>query len=377
MNLTSIFEIEYIIKMTITTASTLKKLLILFLVCAGLYYAKAFLIPLSIGAVLATLFLPFSKWIEEKKISRGLAVTLCLITFLLAIGGIGTLLGWQVSELMGDFTLLKQKIIEKINTIQQFIFKKFDISVEKQWDLVKNNKSSIGGSLNFMIGSLAKIITNFILILVYIAGLLYYRSHIKKFLIKLSRPAQREEMEHVVYKATLVSQQYLVGLTKMIICLWIMYGFGFTIVGVKNALFFAVLCGLLEIIPFIGNITGTTITVLVAAVQGAGLPMLGGIVLTYGIVQFIQGWVLEPFIVGPQVKINPLFIIIALVVGELVWGIPGIFMAIPVIAMCKIVCDHIDSLKPYGFLIGEVGNVKRKSGVLHKAINWFKNKLKK
>jgi predicted PurR-regulated permease PerM len=358
--------------MTITTASTLKKLLILFLVCAGLYFAKAFLIPLSIGAILATLFLPFSRWMEEKKIPRGLAVTFCLITFLLAIGGIGTLLGWQVAELMSDFTLLKQKIIEKVNTVQQYIFTRFDISVKRQWDLVKNNKSSISDGLNFMLGSLAKIFTNFILILVYIAGLLYYRNHIKNFLIKLSRPAQREEMEQVIYKAAHVSQQYLLGLTKMIICLWIMYGFGFTIVGVKNALFFAVLCGLLEIIPFIGNITGTTITLLVAAVQGASFPMLGGIILTYGIVQFIQGWVLEPFIVGPQVKINPLFIIIALVLGELIWGIPGIFMAIPVIAMCKIVCDHIDSLKPYGFLIGEVKPAKSKSGLITKLMKWYK-----
>lgn len=362
--------------MTITTTTTLKKLLILFLVCAGLYFAKAFLIPLFIGAILATLFLPLCKWLEIKKIPRGLSVAICLLTFLMAIGGIGSLLGWQISELMSDFTLLKQKIIEKVNTIQQYIFTRFGISVEKQWDLVKNQKSSFSENLNFMLGSLAKILTNFILILVYIAGLLYYRNHIKIFFIKLSNPSQRGEMEHVVYKAAHVSQQYLLGLTKMIICLWIMYGFGFTLVGVKNALFFAVLCGLLEIIPFIGNITGTTITLLVAAVQGAGLPMLGGIVLTYGIIQFIQGWVLEPFIVGPQVKINPLFIIIALVVGELVWGIPGIFMAIPLIAMLKIVCDHIEPLKPYGFLMGEIETSKRKSGFIDKLNVWFKNKRK-
>lgn len=358
--------------MTITTASTLKKLLILFLVCAGLYFAKAFLIPLSIGAILATLFLPFCKWMEGRRVPRGLAVALCLLTLLLAIGGIGSLLGWQISELMSDLTLLKEKIIEKVNIIQQYIFNRFNISVEQQWDLIKKEQSSFSESLNFMIGSLAKILTNFILILVYIAGLLYYRNHIRNFLIKLSNPAQRDEMEQIIYKAAHVSQQYLVGLTKMIICLWIMYGFGFTLVGVKNALFFAVLCGLLEIIPFIGNITGTTITLLVAAVQGAGLPMLGGIVVTYGIIQFIQGWVLEPFIVGPQVKINPLFIIIALVIGELLWGIPGIFMAIPLIAMFKIVCDHIEPLKPFGYLIGEIETTKRSNGFINKIINRLK-----
>lgn len=97
-----------------------------------------------------------------------------------------------------------------------------------------------------------------------------------------------------------------------------------------------------------------TVTVLVALVNGADLAMVGGIVITYGVVQLIQGWVLEPLILGPQVKINPLFTIIALVLGEIVWGIPGIILAIPLTAIFKIVCDHIESLKPFGFLIGEI-----------------------
>ena len=165
-------------------------------------------------------------------------------------------------------------------------------------------------------------------------------------------------MEHLIYQATSISQHYLFGLSKMIVCLWIMYGIGFSILGVPNAIFFAILCGLLEIVPFIGNLTGTTLTILVAYVNGANLPMLGGIVIVYGVVQFIQGWVLEPLILGAQVKINPLFTIIALVLGELVWGIPGIILAIPLTAIFKIICDHIEALKPYGFLIGEIENKK-------------------
>jgi predicted PurR-regulated permease PerM len=100
--------------------------------------------------------------------------------------------------------------------------------------------------------------------------------------------------------------------------------------------------------------------------------MLIGIIVTYGIIQIIQGWVLEPLIVGSQVKINPLFTIIALVVGQLVWGLPGIFLAIPLIAMIKIICDHIEPLKPYGFLIGETNDVKNESFIAKKISNWFK-----
>lgn len=85
--------------------------------------------------------------------------------------------------------------------------------------------------------------------LVYVFVLLYYRGHIKKFLLKLSPPPQRHEMEKVIYRVAEVAQQYLLGLSKMIVCLWIMYSIAFSIVGVKNALFFAILCGLFGLQP--------------------------------------------------------------------------------------------------------------------------------
>jgi predicted PurR-regulated permease PerM len=357
--------------MTITTSSIIKKLLVLFLVFAGLHYAKEFLMPLAIGAVLATLFLPFCKWMEEKKVPRGLATFICLLVLLLVIGGISALIGWQISELVNDVALIKQKAGETADRIQQYVYSHFGITAEKQSQLLKDQQGSVTGFIHTMVGSLAYGFTSFILMLVYIFLLLYYHIHIKNFILKLSPTAQQSEMEQVIHSTTHVSQQYLLGLTKMIVCLWVMYSIGFSILGIKNAIFFAILCGLLEIVPFIGNITGTTITVLVAAVHGAGFPMLGGIVITYGVVQLIQGWVLEPLIVGPQVKINPLFTILALVLGELVWGIPGIVLAIPLTAMFKIICDHIEPLKPYGFLIGEIETVKAELGFIKKAKNWF------
>ncbi len=352
--------------MTTSSSSLIKKLLILFLVIVGLYYGRFFLIPLTIGAVMATLFLPFCKWMELKKMSRGLSSFTCLLIVVSFITGIGALLGWQISELTNDIVLIKERIGSMANDIQKYIFKNFDITLERQSQLLKSQRSSVNGIIPLMAGSLAYIFTNFFLTLVYIFGLLYYRGHIKLFLLKLSPPAQKHEMGKVIYSVAEVSQQYLFGLSKMILCLWIMYSIGFSVVGVKNAIFFAILCGLLEIVPFIGNITGTTVTVLISAVQGASLPMILGIIGTYGIIQFVQGWVLEPLIVGHQVKINPLFTIIALVIGELVWGIPGIFLAISLIAMFKIVSDHFEQLKPYGFLIGEVETPKGELGFIKK-----------
>lgn len=361
-------------KMAITNSSLIKKLFLLFLVFAGLYFAKDFLMPFVIGTVMATLFLPLCRWLEEKKTRRGLAATLCLLILISGLAGIAAMLGWQISELINDIALIKLRIIETSHRIQEYIFQHLGITLEKQTQILKKEQPSFTGIMQIMAGSLTSFFTNFILTLVYIFCLLYYRSHIKEFLLKLSPQSQKNEMEKIIYSVANVSQQYLLGLSKMIVLLWLMYGIGFSIIGVKNAIFFAVLCGLLEIVPFIGNITGTSITVLVAAVHGDSLPVLVAIVSVYLLVQFIQGWILEPLIVGSQVKINPLFTIISLIIGELVWGIPGIFLAIPIIAMFKIICDHIESMTPYGFLIGEIEMGKKESAIIEKIKNWYKNK---
>jgi predicted PurR-regulated permease PerM len=345
--------------MTISKSNIIKTLLILFLVFAGLHYAKEILMPLTIAGVLATLFFPFCKWMEGKNMPKGLAVLICVLILLIIIGGISVLLGWQISTLANDFPVIKQKSIAIIDRIQDYIFNHSDISAKEQFKIIKEEQPSYSNIIQSIVGSFTYILTNLLFTLVYLFCMLYYRSHLKQFILKITPSFDRVEMEQVIYNAALISQQYLVGLSKMIVCLWIMYSIGFSILGVKHALFFALLCGLLEIVPYVGNITGTLLTVFVSAGQGASVEIIGGIVFVYGSVQLIQGWLLEPLIVGHQVKINPFTTIIALVVGELVWGIPGIFLAIPIIAMIKIVCDHIESLKPYGFLIGPTESKKR------------------
>jgi len=312
--------------MTITSISTLRNLLILFLVFAGLHYAQDFLMPLAIAGVFATLFLPLTMWLELKKFPRGLAVFICLLVLLLVVGVIGALLGWQISELIKDIALIKQKGSEVINQLQQFILNHFGISIEQQSQVFKGQQLYYTDIIQRFAGSVTSILINFVLILAYIFCLLYYRGHIKQFVLKLTVAAHRTEMNEVLHTASRVSQQYLIGIAKMIVLLWIMYFIGFSIAGVNNVLFFAILCGLLEIIPYIGNITGTTLTVLVA---------------------------------------------------ELVWGIPGIFLAIPLVAMFKIVCDHNQSLKPYGFFIGVVASKKREHEITRKVRSWFRLRRQK
>jgi len=357
---------------TININSILKFLASIFLAIAGLIYAKTLLVPIVIGGVLATLFLPMSRRLERHRVSKFFAALLCILTLVCIIVFLGYLLGWQITELANDLGLIKEKALAIAADMQHFIFNHFGITLTEQTQIIKDQQDSVAWLIQYIAGSLASFITAFLLTLIYVFLLLFYRGHIKQFILQLSPESQRPEVEQLVMSAANVSQQYLLGLSKMIACLWILYSIGFSILGLKNAVFFAILCGFLEIVPFIGNITGTAITVLAAATQGADLGLMAGIIVTYAGVQLTQAWILGPLILGPQVSLNPLFTIVALVVGEMVWGIPGIILAIPLAAIFKIICDHITPLKPFGFLIGEIKTNREPPKVIKNFKNWVK-----
>lgn len=339
--------------MLTTNTTILKKLLTLVLIVGMLILAKAFLIPLSIGGIVAMLFLPLCNWLMRKRVPKGLAVFICLVILVLIIVTFTTVVGFKIAEILNDVALVKEKLLASFVEAQLYIFKHLGISISQQSQILQQEQPSIAAIVQAVFSSVSGLFANVSLVLIYFMFLLYYKGHIKQFIIMLVGKSEQAPTTELLQSITNVSQQYILGLCKMIVCLWILYGIGFSVLGVKNAIFFAILCGVLEVVPYVGNLTGSLLTLIVAAIHGASAPILFGIAAVYGSVQLFQGWVLEPLILGAQVKINALFTIIALVVGELLWGIAGIVLAIPLTAMLKIICDHITVLKPYGFLMGE------------------------
>ena len=314
------------------------------------------------------LFLPVSRWLERKGLVKGLAILICVLAFVSIVVGIVWLITWQVTDLTSDVGNIEKKVNEMIANLRRLINKNFGISPKQQDELLNSSKSSEGGMSSFVSGigsGMMSFVVDFILVLVYIFLFMYYRGHIKKFMLQLIPARQKGNAEEIISGIQKVSQQYLTGLGLMIVGLWIMYSIGFSIVGVQYPIFFAILCGLLEIVPFVGNLTGNLLAVLMVVIQGGGTGMIIGVLVTYGVVQFFQTYILEPLVVGAEVNINPLFTIIILVAGELVWGIPGMVLAIPLLGIVKIICDHIEPLKPYGFLIGQ--EKKKKTWLFSKA----------
>jgi predicted PurR-regulated permease PerM len=350
-------------------------LAILVLVVIILVYAKGFLVPLAFAGLLAMLLLPITRWLERKGVTRAIAVILSVLVLVAAFGLMILLIGWQVSDLSSDLSKAKAEFTSYIQQARAFVADKLGISKEQQREMLKKQQSSpagnAGGAVTNILFGIGGFLTDTVLVLVYIFLFLYFRHRIKNFVLKIVANREKGNVESIFSEAQQVTQKYLTGLAMMIVSLWVMYGIGFSIVGVKHAVFFAILCGVLEIVPFIGNLTGTALTIAMSLVQGGDTNLVIGILITYAIVQFIQTYLLEPLVVGAEVNINPLFTIIGLVAGEAIWGIPGMILAIPLIGVTKIICDHITMLKPYGYLLGQEKRPDSKFKL--KVKNWLKN----
>jgi predicted PurR-regulated permease PerM len=357
---------------------TINILLFFILSTAILYVGRDFLMPVALAAVLAMLFIPFSRWLEKTGANRGVAAFTCVLLLIMVTSGVLALLAWQMASFAEDMGQVKEQATKMMDQLRHFVSNSLGISPEQQDAMIEKQQSSGGGDSVKIVGSIMSglmgIAVNTILVLVYIFLFLLFRGHFKTFILMLVPATKKAETTTIIDKSSQVVQKYLSGLATMILLLWIMYGIGFSIVGVKHAFFFAVLCGLLEIVPFIGNITGTAATLLSSVAQGGGTQIIIGIIITYVLVQFIQTYIIEPLVVGAQVNINPVFSILSLVVAEMVWGIGGLVLATPLLGIVKIICDHVEPLKPYGFLLGSERKSKSSGGWMKRIKSWFKKR---
>ncbi len=352
-------------------------LLFLVLFIGILVLGREFFVPLALATILSMLLVGFSNWLERRGMKRGWSALIAVVSLLLFISLVLAFLTWQLKDFSSQLDEMQKRLVGFVDQVRTWLNSNIGISKNEQKKMVEQSQGGDTGAgkmaFNFASGVMG-ILVNTVLVTVYLYLLLFYRSHIKKSFVKIVPQGSENNAVEMVNESVNVSRQYLGGLAIMIVMLWVMYGIGFSIIGVKSAIFFAVLCGLLEIIPFIGNITGTVITILAVTAQGGDSKMLIGVVATYLVVQFIQTYLIEPLVVGKQVNINPLFTIMALVVGEMIWGIAGMVLAIPLLGMVKIVCDHIPSLQPYGYLIGGEEAEDGEPGLIDKIKSWFTRK---
>src|SRR5690606_17861233 len=157
-----------------------------------------------------------------------------------------------------------------------------------------------------------------------------------------------------------VAQSYISGLMIVIVIVSLLNSAGLLLLGVKYAIFFGVFASILTIIPYIGILIGAMLPALFTLATTGQLIDAVLVVLVFMAVQFMEGNFITPYVVGSKVSINPFAAIVALLVGGEIWGAAGMIMALPVIAMLKVIFDAYPPLEPLGFVLADIDGVKPK-----------------
>ncbi|WP_018478775.1 AI-2E family transporter [Pontibacter roseus] len=388
----------------------------------GLVQAKSFLAPLTVAALLAMVLLPMARWLEKKGLQRGWSAFLSVLLILLFFAGMAWVMALQLKSLSEDWPKLQKRLEPKLMQLQDFIEEKTGIAVQEQGILNKlplgdsgsqeqsqsasqepqqaqqqpqpqqqsqqpqeQQASSQGGG--GIIGSVLStagsflmqffgMMGTFLLTLIYVFFFLLYRSKFKKSILKFVPDDERDAARDIINKSTDVSKDYLLGRLILIAFLAVLYSIGLSLSGVQQAILISVLAAVLTLIPYIGNIIGYALAVGIAVFSGGGLTGAVGVTITFSVAQFVESYILEPYVVGEKVNINPVFTIIVVVLGGAVWGIIGMLIAIPVLGIAKVVFDHIPVLQPLGYLFGQegMGNDDSGDGFFDKLKRWAMNK---
>jgi len=329
----------------------------LFVLFTILYIAQLIIIPLVFATIIAIVLLPVVNFFVRKKVNRFIAITLSILLTYLFIIAIVALLYSQVSRFSESWPILVNKFTGFLNQTITWASGYFDINQQKIHEWILKTKGEVINTISSSIGQTITTIGSglvaMFLIPVYIFLILFYQPLILDFIRKLFGDDNKAQVSEIVTKTKSVIQHYLVGLVIEFVIIAILYSVTLLVLGIDYAIMLGIIAAMLNVIPYIGGFVGIALPMMIAIVtKSTGWYAVYVLVIFY-IIQLIDNHFIIPKIVASKVKINALFAIIVVLVGNALWGIPGMFLSIPLLAIVKLIFDHIEALKPWGFLLGD------------------------
>jgi len=332
-------------------------LISLALLATALYLGQGILVPLFFAILLSTLLLPVTNFLQRIRIPKVPAILLALCISLALIGGIIYLLSTQVANFLDDSRAIETRLNTLIHTLQSWINKTFHISTSKQIQYIKdtaeNMKDSGPGIVGQTVIGITEALSYLVFLPVYAFLLLYYKDLIKRFIVSVFQTAEKENVEDILHESRTIGQHYVLGLLTDMTVVFGLNAIGFLILGIQYPIFLALVAALLNLVPYIGMLIANVFCMLITLITSENLADVVWVAIILAVVQFIDNNFLMPMVVGNRVRINALVTIVGVVIGGALCGISGMFLAIPGIAVLKVIFDRVESLKPWGMLLGD------------------------
>lgn len=332
-------------------------LLAIGLLAAGVVLGRDIIIPILFAILLSTLLLPLVKFLHVKGCHKIVSILIPVVLTFISFAAILYLLSSQIMNFLDDAPALKERLVDLGNSLQRWVNEHLNIAVSKQNEYIENTVADIkekspqvvGKTLGSLTGSLAYVV----LLPIYTFLILYYRETIKIFIISVFKHGSEEDVRGVLLQSSVIAQKYVLGLLIETTIVFALNTAGFLIIGIKYAVFLALLAALLNLIPYVGMLVANIFCMVITLVSSDEPTKVLWVGIVLAVVQIIDNNFTMPWIVGNKVRINALVTIIGVLVGGALCGVPGMFLAIPGLAVLKVIFDAVPQLKPWGILLGD------------------------
>lgn len=322
------------------------------------YIGQDILIPVMMSFLFAILLYPIVQFLKSKlRFPHVLAVMLAVLLFVLLFIGLFVFLSFQISDFAADFDKIERNINIHLRNIQGFIRDNFHLSSREQRqyidtateDSMEKGKELIGTTLM----SFTDTLVNLTLIPIYTFLILLYRTHFLLFLSKLFKKENHEQLKDILTNIRVAINSYIVGLIIEMILVSTMTTLGFMVIGVKYAILLGIITGILNLIPYIGILFAGVLSIVASLTGSPDLSIIIGVIVISIVVQLIDNNILVPLIVSSKVEINAFVSIVGIIIGGAIAGVSGMFLALPILAVLKVIFDRIEALEPWGYLMGD------------------------
>lgn len=315
---------------------------------------QTFLVPLLVSVLLSILVSPITLQLEDRGIKRIPAILLTLTLFLGLIAGVLYVSFLQISDMIYMWPTFYEKANIMFQQFEIWVSQTFGLQTTAQIDDLENMSATLLKNT----GSSALLTTTAILaaialIPLYMFFMLYYRTFFCNFLYNLLGEKEKKRVNRILFRIYDVIHNYLAGLFTVMVIVGTLNTITLLLFGIQYAVFFGFFAALLLLIPYVGVIIGSSLPIMMALVTKDSAMYAVGVGAVFLFIQFLEGNFITPYIVGSKISINPMMAIVALLLGGMMWGIPGMILALPSIAIIKVIFDHSERLKAFGYVLGE------------------------
>jgi predicted PurR-regulated permease PerM len=321
-----------------------------------LHIGQQIIVPILYATILAILLNPLVNYLVQRKVNRVFAIAIVVTFAVLGVLALLYIISSQLLLFSESYPQLKEKFNATSIELVRWVSETFNIRQSKINIWI--NESQTEAIENIAIGKglveVGRVMVTVILLPVYLSMILYYKPLLLEFIRRFFRLKHHITVVEVLTNSKQIIQMYLVGLSFELIIMAVLHSVGLLLLGIEYAIILGVIGALLNIIPYIGGIVATLLAMIIAFVTKDSLAYPVMVLLLYLFIQFIDNNYIVPKIVASRVQLNALVSIIVVMIGGALWGISGMFLSIPLTAIVKVIFDHIESLKPWGFLLGNI-----------------------